>query len=74
VELLEPTTRTAAETPVLIDELAVHILIATEQVIKLLERIVRHGQGAADEVLVEAGQAAQRRLAAGRDVAGWSSR
>jgi hypothetical protein len=64
---VEPVRKTATESQGLAEELALHNLIATEQVIQLLERIVRHGPGAADEVLVEAGRAAQRRLAAGHD-------
>lgn len=49
----------------LLTELGFHNLIATEQVIKLLETIVRDGQGAADRLLPAAGQAAQIRLARG---------
>jgi hypothetical protein len=49
----------------LLSELAFHNLIATEQVIKLLETVVRDGQGAADRLLPAAGQAAQVRLARG---------
>jgi hypothetical protein len=47
----------------LLAELGFHNLIATEQVLKLLETIVRDGQGAADRLLPAAGQAAQVRLA-----------
>ena len=43
-------------------ELAVHTLIAAEQIIRLLESILRHRPGAAEELLEEAGLAAQRRL------------
>lgn len=43
-------------------ELLLHNLVATEQVIRLLEPVVRHGAGAADAVLAEAGIAAERRL------------
>ena len=48
-------------------ELLLHLLIAQEQVIKLVENITPRGPGSADELLVEAGQAAQRRLARGHE-------
>ena len=49
----------------LLAELGFHNLIATEQVIQLLETIVRDGPGAADRLLAAAGRAAQVRLARG---------
>jgi hypothetical protein len=45
-------------------ELIILTLMATEQAIKLLEKMTPFSQGA-DEVLVEAAQAAQRRIARG---------
>ncbi len=63
---LEPTTTpgpvAAAD---LLTELGFHNLIATEQVIQLLETIVRDGPGAADRLLAAAARAAQARLARG---------
>ena len=52
----------------LLAELGFHNLIATEQVIQLLETIVRDGQGAADRLLAAAGRAAQLRLARGESL------
>ena len=52
----------------LLSELGFHNLIATEQVIQLLETIVRDGQGAADRLLAAAGRAAQVRLARGESL------
>lgn len=54
----------------LLTELGFHNLIATEQVIQLLETIVRDGPGAADRLLPAAGRAAQVRLARGESVSG----
>ena len=63
---VEPSvTPPAAVGADLLKELGFHNLIATEQVIKLLETIVRDGQGAADRLLPAAAQAAQIRLARG---------
>ena len=54
----------------LLAELGFHNLIATEQVIQLLETIVRDGPGAADRLLAAAGRAAQVRLARGESAFG----
>lgn len=43
-------------------ELQLHLLVAVEQVLCLVESILPEGPGAAEKVLAEAAQAAQRRL------------
>ena len=45
-------------------ELELHLLVAVEQVIALIESFLPQGKGAAAAVLAEAALAAQRRLAA----------
>jgi hypothetical protein len=45
-------------------ELELHLLVAVEQVIALIESFLPQGKGAAEAVLAEAAIAAQRRLAA----------
>jgi hypothetical protein len=62
----EPYSSVAPVGPAdLLTELAFHNLVATEQVIQLLETIVRDGRGAADRVLPAAARAAHARLAQG---------
>lgn len=51
-------------------ELDMHLLVALEQVIALIESFLPEGSGAARRVLPEAVMAAQRRLAAADD--GWA--
>ena len=65
----EPQVAAGADTGAdLLAELGFHNLIATEQVIQLLETIVRDGPGAANRLLAAAGRAAQARLARGESV------
>jgi hypothetical protein len=62
----EPPSSASPVAPAdLLTELGFHNLIATEQVIQLLETIVRDGRGAADRLLPAAARAAQARLAQG---------
>jgi len=49
----------------LLEELGVLNLIVSEQTLKLIETITPQGPGSADELLVAATEAAQRRLARG---------
>jgi len=68
----EPDMRAASdEVPRadLLSELGLHNLIATEQVIQLMQSVVRDGAGAADRVLPAAARAAQARLARGETIA-----
>jgi hypothetical protein len=53
----------------LLSELGLHNLIATEQVIQLMQSVVRDGAAAADRVLPAAARAAQTRLARGETIA-----
>ncbi len=43
-------------------ELVLHVLVAVEQVLLLVESILPEGPGAAEKVVADAAQAAQRRL------------
>ena len=52
----------------LLSELGLHNLIATEQVIQLMQSVVRDGAAAADRVLPAAARAAQARLARGETI------
>jgi hypothetical protein len=52
----------------LLSELGLHNLIATEQVIQLMQSVVRDGAAAADRALPAAARAAQARLARGETI------
>ena len=62
--------RDSSPLPAADPELQLHLLVAIEQVLLLVESILPEGPGAADKVLAEAAQAAQRRLS-DSDVARW---